>query len=132
MSKLACKCGHVISDTTDNIPRKGHVLPDVRYETFFVWLTEETQSYVEAVQAGCVEQWFVARGYAQDYIDLKLSHGDVLHDHIHAQFCRFTRNMYECAACGRIHMETREDHHFWSYAPDNGKVNAILGAAPVD
>jgi len=131
MSKLGCKCGHVISDQTDNIPYKGHVLADVRYETFFVWLIEETQSYVEAAQAGRVEQWLLERGYEQDYVDLKLSHGDVLHDHIDAHFRMVKRDMYECEACGRIHMETREDNRFVGYAPDNGKVNAIFAAVPV-
>jgi hypothetical protein len=65
MSNLGCKCGYIIGDQTDNIPYKGHMLPDVRTETFFVWLMEETQSYVEAAQAGRVEQWLLERGYGR-------------------------------------------------------------------
>jgi hypothetical protein len=132
MSKLGCECGHVIRDQTDNIPYKGHVLPDVKNNTFFDWLVEETQSYVEAAQAGRVEQWLLERGYTQDYVNLRLSHGDVLHDHIHSQFCKLKRDLYECEACGRIYMQTLEENQFVGYAPDNGKVNAILAAAPVD
>jgi hypothetical protein len=131
MSTLGCKCGHIIHDTTDNIPYKGHVLPDV-HATFFDWLAEETQSYVVAAQAERVEQWLLDRGYGQDYVDLKPSHGKVLHDHIHTQFCKLRRHMYECEACGRIYMDTRKDNQFVGYAPDNGKVNAVLAAVPVD
>jgi hypothetical protein len=61
-----------------------------------------------------------------------LSHGDVLYDHIHAQFCMLKCDVYGCEACGRIHMEAREDNQFVGYAPDNGKVNAIFAAGAVD
>jgi hypothetical protein len=77
MSKLGCKCGHIIRGQTDNISYKGRVLPDARYATFFDWLVEETQSYVETAHAGRVEQWLLERGYGQDYVDRKRSHGDV-------------------------------------------------------
>jgi hypothetical protein len=135
MSKLGCKCGHIIRDQTDNIPYKGHVLLDIRHATFFDWLVEETQSYVEAAQAGRVKQWLLERGYAQDYVDRKLGQGhvlDLLHYRIHMQFRKLKRDLYECAACGRIHMQTRDGDKFVSYAPDNGKVNAILAALPID
>jgi hypothetical protein len=132
MSKIGCKCGHIIGDHSDNIPYKGHLLPDVRTGAFFAWVEEETQSYVEAAQAGRVGQWLLERGYGQDYVDLKLSHGEVLEGHIYGRFCMFTRDMYECETCGRILMQSRDDNRFLSYVPDNGKVNAILAAVPVD
>jgi hypothetical protein len=130
MSKLGCGCGHVIRDQADNLPYKGHVLLDVQHATFFDWLARETQSYVEAARAGAVEQWLLGRGYTQDYVALKLSHGDVLGDRIHARFCELKRDLYECEGCGRLHMETAEDNRFVGYAPDNGKVNAVLAGAP--
>jgi hypothetical protein len=64
MSKLGCKCGHIIRDQTCNIPYKGHVLPDVRHATFFDWLAEEMQSYVKAAQTHRVEQWLLDRLWA--------------------------------------------------------------------
>jgi len=132
MSQLGCPCGHTISDTTDSLPYKGYVLSDVRYFPFLQWLVDETQSYVEAAQAGRVAQWFLQRGYGQDYLDLKLSHGEMLHDYIHAKLDRLMREMYECKACGRIHMETREDNHFARYAPDSEKVNGIFAGPDQD
>jgi hypothetical protein len=130
MSKLSCECGHIIRDQTDNIPYKGHVLPDVRWATFFNWLGDETQSYAEAAQAGRVGQWLLERGYPQDYVDRNLSDshgfGHVLAMRIGVQLCKLKRDLYECEACGRIHIERRDNNRFAGYAPDNGKVNAIL------
>jgi hypothetical protein len=54
----------------------------------------------------------------------------VLHDRIYGRFCMLTRDIYECESCGRIYMETRENNQFVGYAPDNGKVNAILATTP--
>jgi hypothetical protein len=52
--------------------------------------------------------------------------------HTHSQFCMLKCDMCGCDACGRIHMQTREDNPFVGYAPDNEKINAIVAAAPVD
>lgn len=32
MSKITCKCGHLINDQTDFIPYKGYVVPDMDCE----------------------------------------------------------------------------------------------------
>ena len=126
MSKLGCKCGHVIHDQTDHLSYKGYLLPDIYYAAFFDWLVQELQSYVAAAEAGATEQWLRDKGYTPDYVALKLNHGHALQDHIHAQFCTLKRDVYECEACGRIHVETATDNQFAGYAPDSGMVNAVL------
>ena len=128
MSKLGCACGHTIRDQTDHLPYKGRVLPELHCDDFFDWMAEEAQSYVVASREGQTPKWLLDRGYTQDYIDLKLSDSEVLHDHIHTRFLKLKRDMYECSNCGRIHLEKNEINHFVSYTPDNQKRNAILSA----
>lgn len=132
MSKLGCTCGQTIPDQTDNLPYKGHILPDLYHDEFFDWVADQTQSYIGAAREGRTGAWLTARGYSQDYIDLKLSDGEVLHDLIHTRFLRFKRDVYECSGCGRLHVETQEISHFIGYAPDNRKVNAVLNRFPDD
>ena len=114
MSKLGCRCGHVISDQTDNIPYKGCILPDVHSEDFFGWIADKLQSYVKAAKAGRTDVWLLEQGFRQEYLDLNLNDGEVLHDYIDTRFVTLTRSMYECEACGRVHIETSEDNHFTS------------------
>jgi hypothetical protein len=126
MSRLGCRCGHIIRDQTNSLPYKGSVLPDVRHDLFFNWVSHETQSYVAAALGGSADQWLLDKGYTPDYVALKLNHGEVLHDHIHTHYLDLKRDIYECEACGRIHMETMSDNNFVSYMPDSGKFNAVL------
>jgi hypothetical protein len=95
MSKLGCECGHIIRHQTDSTPYKGHVPPDVRLATFLDWLFEPMQSNVEAAQGGRVEQWLLERGYGQDYVDRKPSHGEVLQNRITTQFCMLKRDLFD-------------------------------------
>lgn len=129
MSKLRCKCGHSISDNTNGLAYKASLLKDGENDKFFDWLTAETQSYVVAAQTGTVREWLAEKGYSTDYANLMLDHGNVLHDHIHGRWCLVKRDLYECEACGRIHIEA-EDNVFASYASDNEKCSQILAATP--
>ncbi len=100
----------IIGNYTDNIPDKGPALPDVLQYTFFDWLAKETQSHVEAAQAGRVERRLLERDYRQDYVDRKLS--QVLHDRILWQLGELKRDLYDCEAYGRIYIETRDGNQF--------------------
>jgi len=132
MSQLGCTCGHVISDGTDRLPYKGYVVRDVHYYDFLGWLVEEAQSYLKASRDGETPKWFLERGYGQRYIDLKLDDSSVLFDRITSELSRLEREVYECLACGRIHIETQEDNRFQSYAPENGRLNDVLAGVRAD
>ena len=125
MSKLGCICGYTIPDNTGGLPYKAALLKDARNEAFFDWVVSETQSYVVAAQLGQVRQWLLDKGYPEDYANLELDHGNVLHDHIHSHYLVNKRDVYECLGCGRIHIETT-DNCFVAYAPDGKAVEHVL------
>lgn len=126
MSQLGCPCGHTISDTTDNLPDKGDILPDTHQEQFFCGVADELAGYIEAVREGRTEAWLKKTGYLR----LGLGDSDIVHDWMAGRFLNLKRTIYECEACGRILIETGEKKGdallFQSYSPDNGKFNAIL------
>lgn len=126
MSKLGCICGHTIHDQTTDLPYKASLLRDPAQSSFFDWLIEETESYVSAVQNGEVEAWLLEKGYGPDYVSLKLSHGNILHDHIHAQYDLNKRDLYQCINCGRVLIETSEPDKFASYSPDDRSKKDLL------
>ena len=50
MSKIDCKCGHMISDSTDFISYKGHLIADQDYYDFFDEI--ENKEWNDATSAG--------------------------------------------------------------------------------
>ncbi|KVF27372.1 hypothetical protein WJ07_00850 [Burkholderia vietnamiensis] len=128
MSKLGCPCGNTIRDNTQGLPYKASLLKDLFCEPFTDWLVDELQSYVVAAEQGRVDAWLLDHGYSDEYLSLKLDHGNVLHDHLHSQFVGLMRAAYECTVCGRLLVETVEDNSFIAYSPDTGKHNGVLAS----
>lgn len=131
MSRLGCACGHTIVDQTTPLAFKASFLTDSNGEEFFDWLVDETQSYVEAVQRDTVDVWLLDRGYGVDYVALKLSHGHVLHDHIHTRHLELKRDMYVCTKCGRVQIEHAQPNMFNSYSPDGPAEPNLFCKTPV-
>lgn len=127
MSRLGCKCGHIIRDHSDGLPYKASFLKDQQKEGFTDWMVRETQSYVVAAQTGSVKTWLLERGYNEEYINLQLSHGDIMHDHIYSKYLDLKRDLYECQNCGRLHVEISNDK-FRAYFPDSGGRNEVFKA----
>lgn len=125
MSKLACICGYTIADNSMGLTYKAALLRDKDNEEFFNWLTDEIQSYVLSAQEGKVREWIIEKGFGEEYAALGLDHGNVMHDHIHTHYLGKKRDVYECAKCGRLHVEHLENR-FFSYAPDSGANNRAL------
>lgn len=126
MSELRCACGHVICDEAERLPYKGAVMPDVHHESFYGWALKETLAYVAAVRGGRAETWLNERGYPDCYGSAAVSEGVVLHEHLQGQYSMLARRVFECVACGRIHVESEVDHQFISYMPDSGAAHQVL------
>lgn len=127
MAKLGCKCGTAISDHSAGLPNKASFLKDSLAQSFWDMLAEDLQDYVSAAERGETREWMLNRGYGRDYAGLGLSHGDMLHDHIHSLYLRFKRDMFEYATCGRVLIEENTENQFLSYAPDLQQYNSVLG-----
>lgn len=130
MSRFACNYGKLISDNTDALPYKASMIADVNINPFFDWLQEATESFVAAARDGKVDAWQLAQGYPQEYVDLRLSHGAILHDHIHSRYIDITRDLYECTQCGRIHIERSANNRLANFAPEDGMYQRVLAGDP--
>ncbi len=126
MAKIGCTCGHTIRDQTDSLPYKASLLRDVDRGPFFDWLIEEAQSFVDAAQRGTVDAWLLEKGYGPGYVALNLTHGHILHDHIHSKYLEYERDVYECTNCGRVLIETSQPNNFASFSPDVHSAKNLL------
>lgn len=125
MSKLGCICGHVIRDQTDQLPYKGRILRDFDECSVFDSMNQACESLVAAVMAGDRESWLQEHfldGYPRD-----LPNGEVFHDFAFRLFLKFTTDIYECEACGRLLVQQPGiPNHFTSYIPESGNVMQVL------
>ncbi len=48
--KIYCKCGNIISDSTDNIPYKAHIITDQNYHVFW----QEIDTMIEDAIEQCL------------------------------------------------------------------------------
>lgn len=125
MGKLRCECGHVIHDHALGLDYKARLISDKNFDSFFRWLASEIQGYILAVQEDKTNQWMLSNGFSQDYVALRLNHGDVLHDHLYRKFLEQEQDVYECTQCGRLLIE-KESNTFLSYSPENLSLNKLF------
>jgi len=126
MARLGCECGYVIPDHDYALDYKAFMILDNNFVDFSDWFIEEIQGYITAVQNGGARQWLLDNGYGEDYANLNLDHGNIMHDHILLRkFFELKKDVYECTQCGRLHVQGK-NNAFFSYSPGSGSFNGAL------
>lgn len=125
MSKLGCKCGHVIVDQTDSLPYKASLLRDEAENLFWDDVHDELKPLVEAAESGDKAAIAEAFGEFAPWVNAT-GELEIRISSIHA---RRMSVVYECQNCGRLWMQKDSSNRFISYAPDEGEYQAILTVA---
>jgi hypothetical protein len=98
--KIGCHCGELIIDQTDDLPHKGHLIPD--QEWLAVWDAIDDK-IIDPLAAGQIEKEAAYR----------------LTRHI---LGRAARLMYQCRSCGRLYIDDLEGN-LHCYAPASEDVS---------
>src|SRR5271168_4010506 len=84
--KIGCHCGELIRDQTDDLPWKGHLIPD--------------------------QEWFATHDAIDDAVIDPLAVGRIEKDqayHLAREIIiRSSRLMYQCPRCGRLYIDDFE------------------------
>jgi hypothetical protein len=102
--KIGCHCGAVIVDQTDDLPHKGHLIPD--------------------------QEWFATYDAIDDEVIDPLACGRLKKDAAYMLartiISRSARLMYQCRACGRLYIDDRQGN-LQCYVPaDDETAHEIL------
>jgi len=125
MSKLKCKCGHIITDVTDSIPYKGYILPDTKWEDVSSALTDNIDTFIDAIQSNQRLDWIKKHFSVPPYpTDLKDS--SIIYDSISNTLLEAKQDIFECENCGRIAIEVGQTNHFKFFSPDTDDTKGIL------
>ena len=105
--KFACPCGAVLSDATDALPNKAHLVPDRTWHPL-----------LDALDADVLAP---------------LAAGKVSEDEAAMRLRRLvsgaTRTVYQCPTCGRLHVNG-PDGRLRTFAPDTPETSAGVLSAP--
>jgi hypothetical protein len=125
MSKLGCKCGHVITDQTDSLPYKASLLRDEVENEFWDEVHRELKPLVESAESGDKAAISDALGQFSPWF----SDADNLQDRISSLYIQRMSTAYECQNCGRLWVQKDNSERFVSYVPEEGAYGAILAVA---
>lgn len=96
--KISCQCGGLISDTTDYLPYKAHVISD---QDWF-GISEAIDEAIEQTgpspgekEAACMR--------------------------IRGLLGKLSRSAWQCSACGSIHIDD-PNYRLWHFAPDTDEM----------
>ncbi|MGL6072671.1 MAG: hypothetical protein ACRC8S_00790 [Fimbriiglobus sp.] len=97
--KIGCHCGATIFDQTDDLPQKGHLIPD--QEWFAVY--DEMDSLIDQIVAGNMSQ---EQAYHKSREIIS----------------RNAREMWQCVECGRLYIDG-VDRQLYCFAPEGELVH---------
>jgi len=105
--KIRCTCGSVILDGTDDLPQKGHVVPDQEWFSTFDALDEMIDATAEARMSK-----------------------EVAYHRAREILSRSARLMWQCRMCGRLYIDDR-DRQLRCFTPDGEPIDReILRSRP--
>lgn len=126
MSKLKCKCGHVISDTTDNLSYKADLMPNQLFYVAFDKIEEVIDSLLEATKRNKRNTWIenhFSNQYPRDLTDTQM-----ICDIFTSKVTDLGKDIYQCQNCGRIWIQKGHTDRFTSFMPDDDDWKDILTA----
>ncbi|HEX6812164.1 MAG TPA: hypothetical protein VF384_11115 [Planctomycetota bacterium] len=106
--KIHCSCGFMIHDGTDDLPQKGHLIPD---RSWFATHDAIDGEIIEPLAAGWLEK-------------------DAAHQLVRHIMSRSVRLMWQCRDCGRLYIDGL-DGQLRCFVPDGKAVDReILRGGP--
>lgn len=122
MSKLTCRCGHVIRDQTDQLPFKASIIRDQDEDRLLGRVGAAATELVTAAKEGRIDQLIEER-FGTNW---RPSFRDAVEEIVTQPFIDEMSIAYECEACGRIWLNRKGTHHFHSFSSDNDRYEGLL------
>jgi hypothetical protein len=105
--KIECHCGEWIVDQTDDLPHKGHLIPDQAWHALFDALDQQV---IDALAARRLTR-------------------DGAYQRVRELLIRAVRPIWQCHHCGRVYVDDPH-HEVHCYRPETGETDqAVLRGA---
>lgn len=118
MSKLQCKCGHLISDVAYPCPTEARCLSQSVFEALDRRFASDVFAFLAAVRSGCRDAWLVKT--FGDIYPKDLPDAEVISDLLSARYFKNSLRISECKQCGRLWIQKEpDDMYYRSFSPDD-------------
>jgi hypothetical protein len=125
MSKMACPCGGIISDTQVPSPTEGWILRCQDQEAYEAALARDIDSFYAAKDAGKRNEWL--NTFFSTQYPTAMNDAAVVSDIIASHSLRRTLSIAECAKCGRLHVQHQpEVNAYRTFTPDVAGYAGVL------
>lgn len=125
MSKMACRCGAVISDVVTPTPTEGWLYRDEDLDEYYDEMSRDITAFFTAVREERRGAWigqFFSPEYPADLPDV-----EIVQDIITSHAGRRSLSVAECDACGRLWVQrSHGENRYLSYAPERPGYAAVL------
>src|SRR5262245_24749688 len=103
MSKLACSCGGIISDSIYPSPTEGYILREYDEEEYYDRVSRDIAAFFRSIGDGERTAW-IREFFAPSY-PVTLSDESVIQDILTAHSRRLDLSVCECSTCGRLYVQ---------------------------
>ncbi len=125
MSKMACRCGNIIADTSAPSPTEGWLLRNQDQEDYQEAVGRDIVAFFVAVRNGQRENW-IRQFFSSEY-PIDIDDEGVVTDIILIHDRQFTLSVAECEHCGRLHVQCGTGvNSYRTYAPDETGYAGVL------
>jgi hypothetical protein len=127
MSKMACLCGGVISNTRCPCPTDGWILRDQDQEGYYDGTSRDIAAFIAAIQAGRRNAW-IAEYFSPQYPN-DVTDEEAIYDILAFHKRQLVLSVAECEQCGRLWVQREPGvNQYRSYSPDEPGYAALLQA----
>lgn len=125
MSKMACHCGGMISDTLCPCPTEGWILRDQDQERYYDVVCRDIAAFFDAVNTGRRDEW-IAEFFSPQY-PTDVNNEGIVHDIICCEKRKIFLSVAECVQCGRLLVQREPGvNSYGSFAPDEPGYAGVL------
>lgn len=126
MSKLRCRCGHIIRDQTDNLPYKAFFVPDEDADVDMDAVVTQLAQFMAARERG--DQGSFIREHLGGAWPDDENPETILYILLTGVIMRSGRLIYECESCGRLWIQKHAEYDkniFASYLPESDERGVL-------
>lgn len=127
MSKLACHCGHIIRDQSDQLPFKATVIRDQDEDRLLEKIGDAVVDLLAAAKDGNIDQLIEDRFGSNWRPSFRVAVGEI----VAQPYIDEVSMAYECEACGRLWLNRKSSNAFLSYSPDSHRYEGVLSLVDI-
>lgn len=124
MAKLGCPCGGRIVDQADNLPNKGFILPDKKFDEVSNIFNNVVDSLAQANLLDQKLAW-IKEQFGESY-PTNLPDSSMIWDSLSSKLLTFQQYIYQCESCGRIAIQIGKTNQYQFFVPETKGPRLIL------